>query len=194
MSYADVTQLEDSLRARVEREVRPGEHVTWIDQPIPGRSWRAAVPLVLFGIPWTAFSLFWTWGALQATHGHGAFDLAFAAFGLPFIGVGLGLLSSPYWIVRQARRTLYVLTDRRAIILASAFGRMRVRSFEPSALGNLYRTEAADGSGDLVFATNSGMDSKDNLRQSPIGFAGIADVRGAEDRVRALCQLGASRT
>jgi len=192
MSYSDVTQLTGSLRAAVEAEVREGEHVTWIDQPIASRCMRAALPLVGFAVPWTAFALFWTWSAYRMTHGRGA-DVAFAAFGLPFVAIGLGMFSSPFWIGRMARRTLYVLTDRRAIIIAPAFRGTFVRSFDPAQLHDLRRTQGADGSGDLVFATDTVTYSRGRTQTRPIGFEAVADVRDVEDRVRALAQLGASR-
>jgi hypothetical protein len=190
MSYADVTQLPDSLRAAVEAEVRDGEHVTWIDQPIVGRSVRASLAIVVFGLPWTAFSLFWTWSVFSMAHKHGAPGLAFAAFGLPFVAVGLGMLSAPYWVGRVVRRTLYVLTDRRAIIIVPGLRGTWVRSFDPSELHDLRREQREDGSGDLVFTMDTTW-SRGGQRTSAIGFQAVADVRGVEDRVRALAQLGA---
>src|SRR5262249_38975512 len=141
----------DALRALVESELRTNERVTWIEQPIPARAARAALPVLLFAVPWTAFSLFWMVMASGiARQRADVFHLGFAAFGLPFVAIGVGLLSSPYWAAQMARRTLYVLTDARAIILAAGWlGSTNVRSFEPSQLHDLQREQFADGTGSL---------------------------------------------
>jgi hypothetical protein len=191
MSYSDATQLPDALRAAVEGELREGEHVTWIDQPIASRFLWTALPTLIFAVPWTAFSLFWTWSAYAMTRGRGAAGLAFAAFGLPFVLAGLGMFTSPYWIRRAAQRTLYVLTDRRAIILVPTWRGIRERSFEPAQLHDLRRTQRADGSGDLVFTTELTGYTRGRPLATAIGFQAVPDVRGVEDRVRALAQLGA---
>jgi hypothetical protein len=73
------------------------------------------------GIPVTAFAIFWMALASQQTKqisGPGSF---FPLFGIPFIVVGLGMLSSPLWRGRKALRTVYALTDQRAIIFEGGF-------------------------------------------------------------------------
>ena len=52
-------RLPDELDTRVRSELRQGEKLRWVGQPRPGRMARQALPIVLFGIPWTAFALFW---------------------------------------------------------------------------------------------------------------------------------------
>ena len=62
----------------------------------------------------------------------GAFGVLFPLFGLPFVMVGVGMLSSPFWLRRRAKRTCYALTDRRAILWeAGWFGSVEVRSYGP---------------------------------------------------------------
>ena len=99
--------LADDLASLVEAELAPGERVEWLDQPLPSRRAWSALPVVLFGIPWTAFSVFWVVAASgfkvpNFDHGFGFFPL----FGLPFVLIGLGMLSSPYWLSRMAARTV----------------------------------------------------------------------------------------
>src|SRR5262245_61971419 len=152
MGTSDASFLPEPVRALVQTELLPGEGLRWVEQPVPMRLAFAALPMVLFAIPWTAFALFWMWGAAQGTcEGPGPMRL-FPLFGLPFVAIGLGLFTSPFWLMRNARRTAYVVTDRRAIVLAARFGgAVSVRSFEPEKLGDLRREQRADGSGDLVF-------------------------------------------
>jgi hypothetical protein len=193
VSYSDSTLLPDALRALVESELRTNERVTWIEQPIPGRAARAVLPILCFAVPWTAFSVFWMAMASGiGRHSTDPFQLGFAAFGLPFVAVGIGMLSSPWWAMQMARRTLYVLTDARAIILAGGWlGSTNVRSFEPSQLRNLQREQFPDGSGSLVFAEDLASDGRGHSSRRKVGFQSIPDVRGAEDRVRALASARA---
>ena len=159
----------------------------WLDQPIPGRMAGKTMPMVLFGIPWTAFALFWIAGASgfklpDFSHGFGWFPL----FGVPFVLIGFGLLSSPYWARRSAQRSVYVLTDRRAIIIRGSWrGNVSVRSFERERLTDLQRKQNTDGSGDLIFTRDVRRDSDGDRHSTDVGFLAIRDVKNVEDIVRA---------
>ncbi len=186
MAFSDHSQLPDPLRGLVEAELASGERVTWVEQPIAGRLARSALPVLLFAIPWTLFALFWMAGAAATTsRANGGPERLFPLFGLPFVLVGLAMLSSPYWAARSAKRTAYVLTDRRAIIFQSGWTSVTVRSFEREKLGDLRRTQAPDGSGDLVF-TEDVSSGRRGTTTTDVGFLAIPDVKAAEERVRAL--------
>jgi hypothetical protein len=182
-------QIPFELQRMIDSELASGERVLWSAQPIPGRFARKALPAVLFGIPWTAFALFWTAGAAwgtSRTEGAGLFR-AFPLFGLPFILIGVGMLSSPYWMRRKARRCAYVLTNRRAIVLSGGWrGSVTVRSFGPERLTDLQRKQNPDGSGDLVFAQDIRRDSEGSRLATDVGFLAIRDVKSVEEQVRAL--------
>jgi hypothetical protein len=184
--------LPPQLRAQVESELEPGETIAWIDQPIPGRLARRTLPIMLFAIPWTGFAIFWTtmaaWGTHSAQQGVGIFS-CFPLFGVPFILVGFGMLSSPYWAYRRARRTVYVLTERRAIIFAAGWrGSITARSFEPRMLADIRRKQYADGSGDIIFAQDLQYSSQGRPNSTDVGFLGVRDARAAEQMLRALVQ------
>lgn len=191
MAFADHTRLPDSLQRLVDAELESGERVTWAEQPIPRRLARATLPVVLFGIPWTAFALFWMAMASEGvarSNGSGLFDL-FPLFGLPFVLIGFGMLSAPWWAALGAKGTAYVLTDRRAIVIESApWKGVSVRSFAPEKLGDLQRTQQPDGSGDLVFTQDSRRSAKGRDYTVDVGFLAIPDVKAAEERVRALAK------
>jgi hypothetical protein len=194
------SSLPEPLDTRVRSELGEGEQLLWVGQPNPGRQARAAIPLVLFGIPWTAFALFWTavssgillGGFGGPDGGPGMFLAFFACFplcGLPFVVIGLGLLSSPYWLWRRAKKVCYALTDRRAITWEPRwFGGVAVRSYGPSQLTKIRRTEYPDGSGDLVFEEiiTYGRDSDGYTTTSRQrnGFLSIANVREVEELLR----------
>ena len=175
------------MQDRAERELDPGERIEWISMPIARFFTPASTGAFIFGIPWTAFALFWTGGAAWGTsqvEGAGWFR-AFPLFGLPFILIGFGLLSSPLWAYRKARRTVYAITDRRALSLEG--GRTTtVRSFTPEQLKEIYRKERRDGSGDVIFARRTWRDSEGDRQAEEIGFLRVPDVRDVEARLRRL--------
>jgi hypothetical protein len=186
---SDLMLLPESVRALVEAELEPGESLRWVEQPIPSRAARSVVPVMLFAIPWTAFSVFWiAMAARGAAHSAGPFRL-FPLFGTPFLLIGLGMLSSPFWAARMAKRTVYAVTDRRALVIQGRIGRGEsVRTFEPEKLGELRREQQADGSGNLVFGEDVGVGSNGRRYVTSYGFMAVPNVREAEEQVRALAR------
>ncbi|QDT94346.1 hypothetical protein [Gimesia algae] len=144
-------QLPQYLQSLIQSELNEGEKIIWVGTPIPRRFCLRSIGLVLFGIPWTAFALFWIAGAagFKLPDFQKGFDF-FPLFGIPFVLIGLGMLSSPLWMLRKARNTAYILTSNRAVILTGGM-KTDIRSFEPEHLGKLHRKQWKDGSGDLIF-------------------------------------------
>ena len=179
--------LSVELQRQVQTELRAGERQVWAAQPLPGAFRRQSIAVVLFGLPFTGFALFWIvtagWGVWgHANHAPGPFVL-FPLFGLPFLLIGLGMLTSPFWMAKRAARTVYVLTDQRAIVVAGkVFGGVTVQSFEPARLTSITRNERPDGTGDLIFEqfTQRQGTGTTTVRR---GFMGIDDVRQVEDLI-----------
>lgn len=176
----------------VEAELQSGERVVWSGQPIASRFARRRMAAVLLGIPWTAFAIVWMAGVsgdkmLDFSHG---FDLFPLLFGVPFVLAGFGMLSSPYWMMRKARKTAYVITDRRAIVLAGGpRGSTVIRSFEPDQLKDIRRVQKADGTGDLIFERTWALDDHGmQTSRTDHGFLAIADVRSIEQTISRLTQ------
>jgi hypothetical protein len=196
MAYSDISLLPPAIRSQVETELESGERAVWMDQPIPRKMARKTLPGVLFGIPWTAFAIFWV---VMASHGvakggNNGPGIFFPLFGLPFVLIGFGMLSSPYWTARKARRSVYVVTDRRAIlILAKTLGGFTVQSFRPQQLNELQRNQNSDGSGDLIFQTLVSRSSKGREHITHVGFLAVRDVKFVEDLVRALAEQTQNR-
>ena len=187
VNFADFAHVPGPLRNKIEMELRSGERIVWTAQPIPARVTRGSWIIVVFGIPWTAFALFWIgaagWGA---SHAPGPFKL-FPLFGVPFVLIGLGMLSSPFWLRKKAAKTVYMITDQRAVVLSEGFrGRTRVESYAPAQLQSTTREENSDGSGDIIFETRVWRDSDGDRRSQRIGFFGVPDVRTVEEHIRAL--------
>jgi hypothetical protein len=187
----EAANLPDSLQARVEAELSPGERIVWADQPIPALLARNMLPLVYFGVVWTtlciAGDVFWTYMTWKM--GTPIFALFSVVASVPFLAIGVGMLCSPHFMRRSARRTIYVLTDRRAILFGCNWrGTLTVRSFDPCQLNDLVRNQHADGSGDLVLTRDVRRDVDGHNQLTDVGFLAVREVKKVEDRVRALVQ------
>jgi hypothetical protein len=183
----DISALPHETRFVVERELASGERILWLAKPNPRRFMLLALPILLFAIPWTAFSIFWMWSASGfGKPGSGA-GIAFTLFGVPFVLIGLGMFSIPFWLAGRARRTAYVVTDRRAILFEGGWS-LKVQSFQHATATNLYRRERRDGSGDIIFRRDAWRDSDGDRRANEIGFFAIPNVRDVELLLQKLGQ------
>lgn len=179
-------QLPLHLQSLIQSELNEGEKITWVGTPVSRRFCTRSISIVLFGIPWTAFALFWIAGAagFKLPDFQKGFDF-FPLFGIPFVLIGLGMLSSPLWMLRKARNTAYVLTSKRAIIFSGGI-KTNIRSFEPEHLENLHRKQWRDGSGDLIFDKEFRFEQNNTQRQHELGFLAIQNVKQVEELVRQL--------
>ena len=183
----DVYDLSPELRALVDDELDRDEKIVWLGRPDPTAAGRGYLPLQLFAIPWTAFSIFWIgmasgWKVPDFKQGPDFFPL----FGLPFLLIGVGMLTAPLWGKRLARKSVYALTNRRAIIFKKEFSGMSIRSFKPDQLRSLERKQHADGSGDLVFTQEVTGNSEGGPHIGKVGFLAVANVKQVEDLVEQL--------
>ena len=179
--------LPPDLRSLVSRELNAGERVVWQSRPVATWFTATSVTMFLFAIPWTAFSVFWTWGAGTMGATSGPWSL-FPLFGIPFILIGIGMLTSPIWFYRQSLKTVYVITDQRALSFVQGWWSLTVRSYSPAQLGSLTRRERADGSGDLIFKRREWCDSDGDRRREELGFLRVPDVRQVEQLVTSLAR------
>jgi len=178
--------LELDLRQVVENELRNDEQIVWTDQPIPSHVARRALPISAFGLFFGGFAVFWFVGALGATQGSqtGWMNSIFPLFGLPFVAIGLAMFASPLFVARRARKTVYAITNQRAMIVTC--GRWhKVSSFAPERLQTFDRTTRSDGSGDLIFGQDLALQGN-HLRFQSYGFIGVREVRHVESLLREL--------
>lgn len=197
---------DDQLR-RLQRFLDPGETIVWAGQPNAARALRSALPILFFAVPWTAFSLFWTamaggaaWFTAKAAGPPGLLGVAFPLFGLPFILIGLGMLATPYWAWRSAQKTVYVVTNRRALVGTPSDDGYAVKDYagaDLADLADLNLTVRNDGSGTIDFAA---VQARQTVRDSdgdkqtlgkglrPHTFADIPDVERVYDLLRALAR------
>jgi hypothetical protein len=171
----------------VDRELEPGESVKWIGMPIPRFFTGASTGMFLFAIPWTAFAIFWMFGAW-----HQSKNLPFTLFGVPFLLAGVGLFSTPLFTYRRSFKTVYVVTDKRAITFSGGWSTI-VRSYPPDALREIYRKERKDGTGDVVISRRAWRDSDGDRHSEELGFLRVENPKEIEDMLKSLAeQVGPS--
>ena len=174
------------LKEKVDNELEPGERIRWIEQPKPRFFSPASTGAFLFAIPWTAFSIFWMYGASQSPSN------GFSLFGVPFVLIGIGMLSSPLWVYYQTFRTVYLITDRRAITIDG--GRSyTIRSYPPDKLQNIYRRERKNGIGDIIISFDPWKDSDGDTHKKDLGFLNIREPKHVEKILKELATIVLSK-
>jgi len=181
----------------LETELRPGEHVLWCQQPLPAAMARKESGGFLFGIPFFAFAVFWTYAAAGGfDHSFGQKSLGgigwfFVLWGCMFIAFGARILLSPLGAYLKALRTVYAITDQRAIII-TAGRKQTVFSFVDQQLIEIHRVHADDkGRGDIVFHRQVQSGRRGDYYYET-GFAAIENVREVEDKLRELHRMTAN--
>jgi hypothetical protein len=185
----------DTEADRIARgQIQPDENLLWAGRGRAGRLALRGIPAALMGIPVTAFALFWIYmaaGQRIPDVRSGKIEDYFWLWGVLFVGFGVKMLLEPLWFALRAGRTVYAVTNRRAMVID---GR-RVKTFGPRELERIERTEAADGSGDMVFVQTEEPRSRHRGMNVQVkdGFYGIENVRSVEQLLLQLTQ-DASKT
>ena len=177
-------KITKELRRKIENELQPGEFIRWIEQPIPHYSTAASIGAALFNILLTSFAIFWMWGA-------SVFKLPDIKEGLQpqylFILLCFGMLSFPVWVWQVARKTVYLVTDKRAISIHGGWS-TTIRIYLPDQLKNIYRKQRADGTGDVIISIRRWKDSDGDNRSEEIGFLGVRNPQETENMLRQLAK------
>ncbi len=185
-----MNRINYQVEALAQAELNANEKLVWSAAPAPSRLARRTLPIALFAIPFTAFAIFWIAGASgfkipDFRSGSGFFPL----FGLPFLLVGLGMLSAPLWAMRNAKRTGYFITERRAILIEKRIlSGYKIRSFYPAELTNIERIQFPNGTGDVILARQLRTTNNNGQQTIPIGFFGIPEAREVEKLLTTLAQ------
>jgi hypothetical protein len=137
------------------------------------------------------FAVFWEASVLVGIGSAGRPPIFFVVWGIPFVLIGLYLFVGRF-IIRAvvSRRTQYVITDRRALVIGGLSGN-RTRSEYLTSLPPPVIAEGPDGSGSLAFGAfpsiSDGFDRKAGWKawgSEPSGTPvlwDVADVRRVRD-------------
>lgn len=181
--------LDPELNNLVKGELESGEQVRWVGRPRVLPFVRRLFLSSVFAIPFTAMALLLL---LAAANAEGGQFWPLLLFGLLVLAPGLYHLSLPLWTIRKAHRTLYVVTDRRAIVFTGTFSRM-VLSFGPEEFTQLLRKEKPDGSGNILFLDPRTTPGDGSRRTSSIDSAlyGIENVKEVEGLLKDIAARAA---
>ena len=183
------TNLSVQDREWVERELPPGEELLLVCKPAttlwkPGYAYR-----MLFATLWNGF-LFGILGMLFINHitlekiiEKPAILLLFLGL-LPFYLIGIGFIISPWWERENDRRTVYVLTNRRAIVMRPSMIRRRPTCRRFPLTHDLIKEvrEYRKGRGDIVMGYDEHHGSNGTTLM-PKGFLHVDNVRELEYRI-----------
>jgi len=187
-------QIPAKLSRKIDRELEPRELIKWIEQPLPRFFTLQSLAYFFFSIPWTAFAIFWMYGAagfkIPVLHEGIKFEHLFALFGVPFVLIGFWMLTSPLRQWLKAFRTVYLITDKRAISIESGWF-TTIRNYSPDQLKDLYRKERGDGTGDVVITTRLRRGSEGNSWTEEIGFMNVRNPREVERLLQQLAHTKA---
>ncbi len=165
-----------------------GEHLRWATRPVP-TAWTPITIMQLAAVlPMLAFMAFWTYGALGSPESldealaRDTWQLAFAAFSLPFWLFALGMLCAPWMQKRKMGRTVYAVTDRRALIIERKLLSWNIRPFTLADNMVEERHIKGDGRGDLILGKDIRRGSERDFH-TKVGFMNLPDLRLAEEKL-----------
>lgn len=214
----DLYAIPHALRDIVDREIKPPEAIRWAAQPEPGD-----------GLPPHAYGAAFVGGCqvvivstilISEAERMDGFPWFQAVLLVPLIAVGGGLLACPSWMRRRlchaAQNTLYVITDRRAVVFNGGFhgtrdlrsflaimfrlrfGELRtidIRSFGPEELRYARSVRHPDGTeGVLFFESMPEAFEMETAASGLHGFHSVVDAAGAERLLRELAARGTTQS
>lgn len=140
-----------------------GEKLLWKGAPEPGLKFQPRdFFLTAFGLFFFGFSVFWMYASRYEFEA----PIYFTLFGIPFVVVGAYISIGRYfWEAHKRGRTIYTLTDRRAIIRVNAFGQSQ-KTVTLDDLEEVELEERDDSTGTIVFGRDITTGSGDNRHTS----------------------------
>jgi hypothetical protein len=155
----------------------PGERMVWSGRPTAlSYATTKGRGSFLSGIFVCGFAAFW----INSAYRQGGL---FALFGVPIAVMGLGSVLSPLWYFVRARRTTYVLSDKRAIIDIAGLFPKRL-SVPLSQVQFVELKTSNGGAGDVLFreVTSSWERGYSTTRD---GFIAVPDTAEVDRLLRA---------
>ncbi|MBQ2380344.1 MAG: hypothetical protein II295_08160 [Akkermansia sp.] len=166
-----ISSLSNELREQVVHAMQSGESPVWIAQPIPSMANQLSTPYLFFSVFGVFFSalVYIVAGLLNI----------YMLFSLLFTGVAVGMV---FIIRRRMKRTVYILTEQRAIVLrptgVTKKGGWQLIAWPLIAGLVKERVLRNDGSGDLIFGYEPKKSSEDTT--VPMGFFNLPELRRVE--------------
>lgn len=181
--------LPPALDEKVRRELQPREHIVWLGRPMPRFFTLKSTPAFLMGLLWTGMSLFMASSAVVNKLPTLRLDgpPLIPLLGLLLVLPGLGMICAPLWAYLRGTRTVYVITDRRAITFDAGW-RTAIRSYYPEELQSMVPDENGDGTGSVVFGERLVPESDGSRTQLEVGFLNIRGMARVTHLLRSLAE------
>ena len=163
----------------IDSLLEPGETLVWHGRPDKDRLVRKQYGRCFFAGAFLGLSLIWAWASLQ----RGTAVSFFVA--LLFAAAGLFVVIAKTREIMAARKTRYVVTDRRAVIVVN-WKTPSIQSYAPKDIGPIEIKNDKDGLADVIF--NQSFEHADftGLRRATNGFIGISDPQKAKAALEVL--------
>lgn len=171
--------IEPEIAAALQSYLLPGERLTWTGRPPTGLRFTGTdVFFIPFSLLWGGFALVWEAAVLTQALTNPQVPWIFPLFGVPFVVIGLYLIAGRFWVDAWLRsRTAYALTDRRALVLRTAF----VTRLASSPLNGSVRLARQKGArGTLEFGASNPFAAMGGVFWPP-GFAYFTGSTAFED-------------
>lgn len=167
-SMISLASLPEKLHEQVLRAMWPGEEPVLVARPVPTIVNRVSKPYIFFLV----FAIFFV-SLFVFCSGFAA--LPFLAL---FIALPVGGIWRTYW---QMQRTVYIITERRALVVRAA-GRKAWQTLSWPLTAGLVKERVlrADGSGDLILGYESSRDAEGGTTSVPQGFFNLPELRRVE--------------
>lgn len=161
------------LQRLLDRSLQPGERVLWQGEPDPVIGMLVLRVLWPIGLVWLALT--------YMAYRHGWIGEAAVPLGL----IGIGLTAGPFVKALYDMQTLYVITDHRAIILRTAWGKQNIYS-SPFAIMDrkIELLNVGRGTAHLYFRSGVSARLPDSDYTGRFGFRAIGDA----ENVRAILE------
>jgi hypothetical protein len=162
--------------------LEPGEQILWYGRPRPYVFLMRGLPHIAYGITWSVLGAYWFYAANIAFH-FGWWRVV-PMLSLPFILAGFSFWFLPLRLGPQARRTWYVVTNRRVFIAQLYLGKKTdLRVFTREEMGPPLAVKRFDGLFDLIL-TRRAQDKPYLPATLDSGFFGLDDAPKAADAIK----------
>ena len=184
-----VSESADLPPAALAATLEPGERVVWSAQPRPYVYLVRGLPAIAYGTTWSVLGAYWYRGSggigdLSAFEG---WWRLVPLLSVPFILAGFSFFLSPIRLAAQARRTWYVVTDRRVFMAELPARKLsKVRVFSPHELAPPLVVKRMDGLHNLILTHRAQEQWPHLYPRLEDAFFGLTETENAVAAIEAL--------
>ncbi len=182
-----VNDLSHREREELDKTLLHGEQVRWATRPQPQLWCFESLLMFVSSIPGLIFLGIWTHGALgfpdtlEEVTLSNSMTLPALLISIPLWATILYFITFPWRRQSKLAHSLYLLTNRRALVLEPAlFSRTKTHPYQLTDNMVLERHAHSGGRGDLIFAIERHRSSKGGTRTYRYGFKDLPNLERAE--------------